>query len=43
MNNLEDIRKILGMKTIAVVGMSPKTERPSHYVSCKKRAIPSYL
>jgi hypothetical protein len=33
MNNPADIRKILGMKTIAVVGMSPKSERPSHYVS----------
>lgn len=29
----ETIRKIFGMKTIAVVGMSPKPERPSHYVA----------
>ena len=27
------IKKILSFKTIAVVGMSPKPERPSHYVS----------
>tara|TARA_X000001036_G_C20684110_1_gene806961 strand:- start:1200 stop:1604 length:405 start_codon:yes stop_codon:yes gene_type:complete len=27
------IKKILGFKTIAVVGMSPRLERPSHYVS----------
>ena len=27
------ISKIFAMKTIAVVGMSPKPERPSHYVS----------
>ena len=33
MNSIEDINKIFQMKTIAVVGMSPKTERPSHYVS----------
>ena len=33
MNNLEDIQKIFEMKTIAVVGMSPKPERPSHYVA----------
>ena len=33
MNSIEDIKKIFKMKTIAVVGMSPKTERPSHYVS----------
>ena len=32
MNSLEDINKIFQMKTIAVVGMSPKPERPSHYV-----------
>ena len=29
----EDIREIFTMKTIAVVGISPKPERPSHYVS----------
>ncbi|MBL50599.1 MAG: CoA-binding protein [Candidatus Marinimicrobia bacterium] len=33
MNDSLVIRKILGMKTIAVVGMSPKTDRPSNYVS----------
>ena len=27
------VKKILGFKTIAVVGMSPRLERPSHYVS----------
>ena len=32
-NNEEVIRKIFTMKTISVVGMSPKPERPSHYVS----------
>jgi len=33
MNEPETIQKIFAMKTIAVVGMSPKPERPSHYVS----------
>ena len=33
MNDISVIRKILGLKTIAVVGMSPKTYRPSNYVS----------
>jgi len=33
MNSIEDINKIFQMKTIAVVGMSPKPERPSQYVS----------
>ena len=33
MNKSEDMQKIFGMKTIAVVGMSPKPERPSHYVA----------
>ena len=33
MNKSEDIKKIFGMNTIAVVGMSPKPERPSHYVA----------
>jgi len=33
MNNIDFITKILKMKTIAVVGFSPKKERPSHYVS----------
>ena len=32
-NNEVVIREIFTMKTIAVVGMSPKPERPSHYVS----------
>ena len=29
----DQISKILSMKTIAVVGMSPNPERPSHFVS----------
>ncbi|MEA1880978.1 MAG: CoA-binding protein [Candidatus Marinimicrobia bacterium] len=33
MNELATILKIFELKTIAVVGMSPKPERPSHYVS----------
>ena len=33
MNSLDDIKEIFSMQTIAVVGMSPKSERPSHYVS----------
>lgn len=33
MNHSETIQSIFQMKSIAVVGMSPKTERPSHYVS----------
>jgi hypothetical protein len=33
MNSIEQIKKIFQMKTIAVVGMSPKPERPSHYVA----------
>jgi hypothetical protein len=33
MNKSEDIQKIFEMNTIAVVGMSPKPERPSHYVA----------
>lgn len=33
MNEPESIRKIYDMKTIAVVGLSPKPERPSHYVA----------
>ena len=32
MNELETIDQIFKMKTVAVVGMSPKPERPSHYV-----------
>ena len=32
MNEPETIDQIFKMKTIAVVGMSPKPERPSHYV-----------
>ena len=32
-NSNDIISKILNMKTIAVVGMSPKPERPSHFVS----------
>ncbi|SUZ48045.1 uncharacterized protein METZ01_LOCUS899 [marine metagenome] len=30
---MDDIKEIFSMQTIAVVGMSPKPERPSHYVS----------
>jgi len=33
MNTIETINKIFTMKSIAVVGMSPKPERPSHYVA----------
>ena len=33
MNKSEDIQKIFELNTIAVVGMSPKPERPSHYVA----------
>ena len=33
MNDKETINQILQMKTIAVVGLSPKPERPSHYVA----------
>ncbi|HIC39269.1 MAG TPA: CoA-binding protein [Candidatus Marinimicrobia bacterium] len=33
MNEIETIKKIYTMKTIAVVGMSPKPDRPSHYVT----------
>ena len=29
----ETVEKILALKTFAVVGLSPKPERPSHYVS----------
>ena len=32
-NNEAVIRKVFTMKTIAVVGISPKPKRPSHYVS----------
>tara|TARA_B100000315_G_C14367364_1_gene491287 strand:- start:9 stop:173 length:165 start_codon:yes stop_codon:yes gene_type:complete len=33
LNKPEDIQKIFELNTIAVVGMSPKPERPSHYVA----------
>ena len=33
MQDIKIISKVFNMKTIAVVGMSPKLERPSHYVS----------
>ena len=33
MNEPETIEQIFNMKTVAVVGMSPKPERPSHYVA----------
>ena len=32
-NKPEAVEKIFAMKTVAVVGMSPKPERPSHYVA----------
>ena len=32
MNELETIDQIFKMKTVAVIGMSPKPERPSYYV-----------
>ena len=32
MNEPETIDQIFKMKTVAVIGMSPKPERPSHYV-----------
>ena len=33
MTDTKIVKKILSFKTIAVVGMSPNPERPSHYVS----------
>ena len=33
MNDLQTIKKIFKMNTIAVVGMSPNPKRPSHYVA----------
>ena len=33
MNHSETIQSIFQMRSIAVVGMSPKPERPSHYVA----------
>ena len=33
MQDIKIISKVFNMKTIAVVGMSPKLQRPSHYVS----------
>ena len=33
MSDSNTIREIFKLKTIAVVGMSPKQERPSHYVA----------
>jgi len=33
MNQLSTIQKIFTFKSIAIVGMSPKPERPSHYVA----------
>jgi len=32
-NSSEAVDRILALKTFAVVGLSPKPERPSHYVS----------
>lgn len=32
-NSSEAVTRILALKTFAVVGLSPKPERPSHYVS----------
>ena len=31
MSSIETINKIFTMRSIAVVGMSPKPQRPSHY------------
>ena len=39
MNKSEDIQKIFEMNTIAVVGMSPKPERPSNYVAMYMKEI----
>ena len=33
MNETQTIKQIYDLKTIAVVGMSPNPERPSHYVA----------
>ncbi len=33
MNDIATFEKIFKLKTVAVVGMSPKPERPSHYVA----------
>ena len=33
MNNHATIQQIFKMKTIVVIGFSPKPERPSHYVA----------
>jgi len=33
MNDFDTIKKILSFKTVAVVGLSPKPERPSHSVA----------
>ena len=33
MNDIDIIKKILNMKSIAVVGFSPNKKRPSHFVS----------
>ena len=33
MSSIETINKIFTMRSIAVVGMSPKPQRPSHYVA----------
>ncbi len=33
MNEPQTLKRIFNMKTLAVVGMSPKPERPSHYVA----------
>ena len=33
MSSIETINKIFTMRSIAVVGMSPKSQRPSHYVA----------
>ena len=33
MSSIETINKIFAMRSIAVVGMSPRPQRPSHYVA----------
>ncbi len=39
MNEPETIRRILQFKTIAVVGLSPKPERPSHRIATYLKSV----
>ncbi len=43
MNTQSTINQILELKTIAVVGFSPKPERPSHYVSIYLKEMEAVL